>query len=755
MTAAATASPKALFDEVVAHYKACGIKADYLSDTWAHTLKQKGALFPLADLERMLELGNRVNTWIDDFNFLIDETALARADPQAQKLLGAGEPDFGRPRRDCKVGRRWFSSNFVHHVLYAGRIIAAIEARKLARPRILEIGGGLGGVAYLLKAYFGDRATYFAADLPEGLLLQEWYLRRCLPDAPTAHKAGEARAVFAEGGLNFINAFALETQDFPFDVAVNIDSMQEMNRTAIVGYLKFIERNISPRGLFYFQNHFGQASSPVHEPSEYPLDARWTIALAEVAPQLECCTGAEQARIIYYRSQEKEDAATRRLVLRALWNGFVSGRLPNDPALVAELAALARRSSPKEAVGPITAAFAKRKVAVSRDEVAALLGSHYFPSPSYVDCMARGPWPHRLASHEARMDALWRAQSGYLHALKAAGEGGAFNEALAEASCVLETEGDVSDSSFYSGYFASILFVLGRSERAEALLQACLHDAAPVWQVRFAELLSRFGRDTAARKVVGRLKPESLDWFAAVKAAELSKNSAALRRLDPTKTPDDARLLCWAKTAARLGFCDDAARGCAELVRRRPKAAPSLLHGVLTADPTRELGPAIQALAPKLGSVGEAEEFPMAACFLLLELGRRDEALARVDPLVTTFWGDYFRLGQLGRFFQRAGVDAQADKCLRRSIKLRPNAFLHFDFVGNVYFSASRFDRAAAAYRSAVELKPYLRRVLAKRYYSALPAEVRESGRFGRPSDLRLIFQSDQDFYHDLGPASK
>ena len=32
---------------------------------------------------------------------------------------------------------------------------------------------------------------------------------------------------------------------------------------------------------------------------------------------------------------------------------------------------------------------------------------------------------------------------------------------------------------------------------------------------------------------------------------------------------------------------------------------------------------------------------------------------------------------------------------------------------------------------------------------------LRESGRFGKPGDLRLVFQREQDFYHDLAPASK
>ena len=49
----------------------------------------------------------------------------------------------------------------------------------------------------------------------------------------------------AYGGLNFINANTYATQDFEFDIAVNIVSMCEMNKNTTSNYVKFIEKNIS------------------------------------------------------------------------------------------------------------------------------------------------------------------------------------------------------------------------------------------------------------------------------------------------------------------------------------------------------------------------------------------------------------------------------------------------------------------------------------------------------------------------------
>jgi len=189
-------------------------------------------------------------------------------------------------------------------------------------------------------------------------------------------------------------------------------------------------------------------------------------------------------------------------------------------------------------------------------------------------------------------------------------------------------------------------------------------------------------------------------------------------------------------------------------VQRQPEAAPSLIRGVLLADdPNSGLRARLGELLGNLELGGSSEELPMTLWFLLQELGRKDEALHRIESQVERFWNDYFRLGQLGQFFLQADLNELADKCLNRSIELRPGAFLHFDFVGNAYFGVGRFDRAAVAYSEAVRLKPYLRNLLAKKLYSVLPAETRSSGAFGKPDDLQLVFQRCQDFYHDLGPA--
>ncbi|MBI3553556.1 MAG: putative sugar O-methyltransferase [Elusimicrobia bacterium] len=760
-----------LYDEVVSHYKDCHVEKKYLSDTWDHTLKQKGRIFPLPAMRRMLALGNRVNGWIDDSNHLIDKTILDPNDPAALRLVAYGEDEFGEPRRDLRLDGRYYSSNFVHHIFYASKIIHSIEERGIERPVVLEIGGGMGGVAYLLRRYFGDRLTFYAVDLPETLMLQEWYLRGTFPSMPTTFKAGEARVEPVSGGVNFVNAYTLRSQDYPFDVAVNIDSMQEMNVDAISLYIDYMQRNMSDGGIFFFQNHYGHATGSVAEPSEYPLDGRWRVQSAEISPDFEAC-GCEQARLVYQRVPKAEDIETRRLVLRVLWNGFLSGRLSNNAALVSELSQLPARCRPDGAVPLIAAALKAHGADVSGNLVATLTDSIYFPHQAYLAAVktAAPIAPASQAFKQRHMDALWRLQSGILQLMRTASEEKSGAKALGELAarqCAAAEPllGDTAVSEFWSAYFSSIFFALRQNEAASNLLRRCAAQSEnPFWLVRFAHLWRRFGQDGEASRLLKRLDTlESGDYYVELKRAELESacgDAARARRLlAAAKAGADDDVVRWtslARTAARAGDDGLALEAASEALSRSPESAAAIALGVLGASS----GKTLHARAAGLTRIVEARERvndddEIAQAFLFLELGRRDEALARITASEKRFSADYFRLGLLGRLSLQAGLTEIADRCLRNSAEARPGAFLHYEFIGNVYFGAGRFSQASAFYARSLALKPYLRHLLAKDLYSKLPDDIRRSGVLGQPSDLRLMFQREQNFYHDLGPTSK
>ena len=769
MTKTLEPAAETLYREIVAHYGSCRVEKRYLSDTWDHTLNQKGRLFPLATMQSMLALGNRVNTWIDDSNHLADRTILDPSDRIAAKLVAFGENDFGEPRRDLLLGGRYYSTNFVHHVFYASKIIRALEAGGVERPRILEIGGGLAGVAYLLRRYYGERLTYFAADLPETLFIQEFYLRSSFPDAAATFKGAEPRVEPAAGGLNFVNAYTLSSQDYAIDAAINIDSMQEMNSEAVSLYVDYIQRNLAPNGFFFFQNHYGHAAQSFSEPTEYPLDGFWRVESVELSPDLEGC-GCEQARLLCRRVETPEDPAARRLALRTLWNGLLSGRLSNDAALVSALMALPSRVKEAEAPPAIAEVLGRHGATIPDAWLQALRQSPYFPAEAFAG-RADGGLPRTAAGApftQRMANALWRLQWGFLGALEDAADGRADAASSKEALrrlCASERAAvdEAAASEFWSGYFASLFLAVGETELGAGLLRRAGElTGNPFWLTRFAYLWQRFGfaaEAAALLKKIGALQPS--DYFVNLKRAELEAaagNAAGARRLlDAAKSgagADPARWTCLAKTAARIGDSSSAWEATTTAAAEDAGALARIALDVLAASPDQALDGRASELLAQVGADAGADA-AIIRTSLLLRAGRRAEGVERLAALEQRFADDYFSLGRLGKLAQQAGLDALADRCFQKSLAFRPGAFLHLDFVGNAYFGAGRYADAAKAYGEALALKPYLKHLRAKHSYCRLPEALRSSGVFGKPSDLRLIFQREHDFYHDLGPASK
>lgn len=759
-TAAAQAeSLRELYREVSSHLDACEFKAEYLSDTWSHTLKQKGRLHSFEDMVSMLDVGNGVNSWIDDFNYLNDESILDAKDAVLRRILKLGPSEFGRPRKQLKVGGREVSSQFVQQSLFAARLIEAIEARGISEPVIMEIGGGLGGLARILRAYYGDRLTYYAVDLPETLAIQEWYLRACFPEAPTAFKAGRARAEFKRGGLNFINAYALESQDIGFDAAVNIDSMQEMNEDAVRAYIRYFEANASERGLFYFQNHFGHSSAGIREPSDYPLDARWTLAAAEIVPQIEVCSEGIQLRMILHRTKSPENADTRRLVLRALWNSFMSGWPAHSPRLVAALAALPSSLAPAAAVTAIGKAFRRHGVPLADAAFKRLLTSFYWASDrDFVGAYDRRPRPGvTLSPTLSRADAVWRAQSSLLALMKKAAGGklGASAARAQAARLVAPLPALAAGSDYWSAYAAAILLSLGR-ERAGGgtLSKAIRRSDNQHWLVRFAHLAQAFGLDAVREQALAKLLKRKLDYFVDLKTTEIlaaGRADEARGRLEASFAEagaDAVKLWPLARTAARAGLTALAERAARAACEGGSDGSDKLL-GVLKCCPKGAPRPLLEELAR-----ARDESSPFRG-FILMELGELELGLELAKRALESAGDDYFRLGQLGRLLQSAGCDDLADRALERSLAARPKTFLHHDFVGDIYLSAGRFARARRQFEAALRLRPYPRHIQAKKLHCELPASLRESAVFGRPSGWSLVFQRRHDFYHDIGPTTK
>lgn len=146
-------------------------------------------------------------------------------------------------------GRLVVEPTFEYHTL-ALRIRDLVAG--VARPIILEIGGGFGGLArQILRLVPGVR--YIGLDLPENVVIQSWYLTRSLPDRRINFGAGEGanRPDLGETDALILPNWALADLHLTrLDAVVNVHSFGEMDYGTLDTYFTEIVR-LRPEWVFH------------------------------------------------------------------------------------------------------------------------------------------------------------------------------------------------------------------------------------------------------------------------------------------------------------------------------------------------------------------------------------------------------------------------------------------------------------------------------------------------------------------------
>lgn len=131
----------------------------------------------------------------------------------------------------------------------------ATEHLDTSRPfSVVEIGGGYGRLAEAFLNLFPGLVTWVLVDaVPSSLLYAGEYLRRACPE--------ERIGSFYDGDrLEDSDCFILPSWRLDmlagasFDLAVNVQSMQEMDQHHVDGYLAWIDGALKPGGLVYLVN---------------------------------------------------------------------------------------------------------------------------------------------------------------------------------------------------------------------------------------------------------------------------------------------------------------------------------------------------------------------------------------------------------------------------------------------------------------------------------------------------------------------
>lgn len=135
----------------------------------------------------------------------------------------------------------------------------AIQRVMIETPRqvVVEIGGGFGGLAYILKrALPGLR--YVIVDLPSSLAFSAAYLSAMCPDARIAFFDGRSEST-PDDGCDFLfvphYAWADLLAFLPHaDLGINTLSFAEMTAVQVDGYAAGLAKLLPPDGLLFEQN---------------------------------------------------------------------------------------------------------------------------------------------------------------------------------------------------------------------------------------------------------------------------------------------------------------------------------------------------------------------------------------------------------------------------------------------------------------------------------------------------------------------
>lgn len=116
--------------------------------------------------------------------------------------------------------------------------------------RVVEIGGGYGGLAYAVLRAFPE-TRYTIVDFPELVRVQSYFLEDYLD-----------QVTFLRPGEDVLGAV---------DLFINTRSMMEMDLDQVRWYLGMIRNRIAEEGHFYCLNRVAK----VTRLSDYPFDPRW------------------------------------------------------------------------------------------------------------------------------------------------------------------------------------------------------------------------------------------------------------------------------------------------------------------------------------------------------------------------------------------------------------------------------------------------------------------------------------------------
>jgi hypothetical protein len=174
-------------------------------------------------------------------------------------------PDVGNPW-GCKIENSIVSTAQFKLHYHASQVYNLVKDEE--RPVVLEIGGGFGGLGYYLFK-MGFKGVYLNFDLPESLILSEYFLMKSFKEKNTLIYDGQNRLSSEDMDSHDIilmpNFMLKDLPELSVDLVVNTRSFSEMPYNTVDEYMSQIDKVCTK--YFYHDN----ANIKSHE-FELPAD---------------------------------------------------------------------------------------------------------------------------------------------------------------------------------------------------------------------------------------------------------------------------------------------------------------------------------------------------------------------------------------------------------------------------------------------------------------------------------------------------
>jgi putative sugar O-methyltransferase len=193
------------------------------------------------------------------------------------------EPELGQGDTVSVNGRR-VSIDLLQSIDEFYRLVEVMGWKRDDKVTVLEIGAGYGRLAHVLLTAMPN-ARYQIFDLPESLLLSQYYLTTLFPDSsallyPDSSDARDAKESWSTARLAFGLPHQLKTLvPGSVDAVVNIYSFMEMSTNQVDAYFGAIAA-LDPRALFIKQHkhEVNLLEGSLLSTKGYPVRPGWKLA---------------------------------------------------------------------------------------------------------------------------------------------------------------------------------------------------------------------------------------------------------------------------------------------------------------------------------------------------------------------------------------------------------------------------------------------------------------------------------------------